>query len=125
MRTLTSVSLLAITLALASSQAAERVTLIGKVLDAAGAPVDNATVLVYKAGVKIGYSTYCPTCYVDCGKHVVTPRDGAFEIRGLSPGLLFTLLVLHDGDATAQVDRVNPEKGPIGSRRPEAANTGR
>lgn len=113
MRTLTSVSLLAITLALASSQAAERVVLIGKILDAAGAPVENATVLVYKAGVRIGYSTYCPTCYVDCGKHVVTAQDGAFEIRGLSPGLLFTLLVLHDGDAAAQVDRVDPEKGPL------------
>ncbi len=68
--------------------AAERTTISGKVLDAAGTPLKDATVLIYKAGVKTGYSTYCPTCYVDCGKHTVTGSDGGFKLDGLSPDLL-------------------------------------
>jgi len=93
--------------------AAERTTISGKVLDAAGTPLKDATVLIYKAGVKTGYSTYCPTCYVDCGKHTVTGSDGGFKLDGLSPDLLFTLLVLHDGETTATVDKVDPAKGPL------------
>ncbi len=93
--------------------AAERATLRGKVLDATGAPVENATVLIYKAGVKTGYSTYCPTCYVDCGKRVSSGVDGEFVLSGLSPDLLFTLLVLHDGNKTATVDKADPAKGAL------------
>jgi hypothetical protein len=90
---------------------AEHATLTGKVVDSTGAVLENATVLIYKAGVKTGYSTYCPTCYVDCGKHTTTTADGTFQLNGLSPDLLFTILVLHPGHATATVDAVNPEKG--------------
>ena len=90
---------------------ADHASISGKVVNAEGSPVDNATVLIYKAAVKTGYSTYCPTCYVDCGKHVLTSSDGTFEIGGLSQDLLFTLLVIHDGHATATVERVDPEKG--------------
>lgn len=104
--------------------AAERTTISGKILDAAGAPLKDATVLIYKAGVKTGYSTYCPTCYVDCGKHTVTGSDGGFKLDGLSPDLLFTLLVLHDGETTATVDKVDPAKGPLApvSLKPRATN---
>jgi protocatechuate 3,4-dioxygenase beta subunit len=49
--------------------AAERLTINGRVTDASGKPLDHATVMVYEAGVRTGYSLYCPTCYVDCGKH--------------------------------------------------------
>jgi hypothetical protein len=87
------------------SLAAERATIDGKVTDASGQPVAQATVLVYKAGVKKGYSTYCPTCYVDCGKRAVTGADGTFTLNSLSPDLLFTLLVVHDGHSTATVSK--------------------
>ena len=46
----------------------ERGTLAGKIVDSGGQPIDHATVLVYHAGVKHGYSTFCPSCYADCGK---------------------------------------------------------
>ena len=38
--------------------------LTGKIIDRAGQPVDKATVLIYHAGVKKGYSTFCPSCYL-------------------------------------------------------------
>ena len=41
----------------AYSLATDRLTLTGKVTDAAGKPLDHATVIVYEAGVKQGYST--------------------------------------------------------------------
>ena len=54
-------------LAAALSSAADRVILTGAVTDNSGKPLENATVLVYHAGVKHGYSTFCPSCYADCG----------------------------------------------------------
>jgi hypothetical protein len=74
-----------------------RSALIGRIVDSNGRPVAHATVLVYYAGVKVGYSTYCPSCYRDCGKRVTTDKNGAFSIQGLDPDLWFTLLAVHDG----------------------------
>ncbi|SPE36509.1 exported hypothetical protein [Candidatus Sulfopaludibacter sp. SbA3] len=92
--------------------AQERATLIGKVTDAAGKAVEHATVMVYEAGVRKGYSIYCPTCYPDCGKHAVTDPEGNFTISGLNPDLVFTLLALHDGFSVTFVTKVDPAKGP-------------
>jgi protocatechuate 3,4-dioxygenase beta subunit len=92
--------------------AAERPDLKGKVTDTSGVPVAHATVMVYSAGVRTGYSTFCPTCYVDCGKHAFTDSDGTFTIRGLSPELVFDLLVVKDGFAATWVKKVDPAKGP-------------
>jgi uncharacterized GH25 family protein len=93
------------------SPAADRATLTGKVADAAGKPVEHATVMVYEAGAKIGYSIFCPTCYTDCGKHTLTDADGNFAIGGLSPDLVFTLIVIREGYAAAYIKKVNPDKG--------------
>ena len=71
----------------------DRLTLTGRVSDSAGKPVEHATVMVYHAGVKKGYSTYCPSCYVDCGKRTLTDTRGMFTFKGLSPDLWFQLLV--------------------------------
>jgi hypothetical protein len=90
----------------------ERATVTGSVADEAGKPVEHARVMVYKAGVKKGYSIYCPTCYADCGKHTVTDAEGRFTIGGLSPDLLLTLLVVREGYAAAYVEKVDPAKGP-------------
>lgn len=59
---------------------AERARINGKVLGADGKPVEHATVLVYEARVRNGYSAYCPTCWVDCGKRTVTNAEGEYSI---------------------------------------------
>ncbi len=87
-------------------------TITGKVTDSAGNPLDHATVLVYYAGVKNGYSTYCPGCYADCGKRTLTNEAGVFTIENLSPDLWFTLLVVRDGYFSELVKQVDPLEGP-------------
>ena len=81
-------------LAVPNSIFGERPTLHGMVLDEAGKPVDHATVLVFRAGPKHGYSLYCPSCYSDCGKRSITAADGSFSIRNLDPSLHFEILAL-------------------------------
>jgi len=93
-----------------AATAADRLTLTGKVTDAAGKPLAGATVMVYHAGVKQGYSTYCPSCYADCGKRTLTDAAGAFTIPSLSPDLYFELLVVRDGYLPAFVSKVDPTK---------------
>src|SRR5262245_42521806 len=83
--------------ALAPASAADRLTLTGKVTDISGKALDRATVMVYQAGVKQGYSTFCPSCYSDCGKRALTGPDGGYTIANLSPDLYFELLIVHDG----------------------------
>jgi hypothetical protein len=92
------------------SGAAPRPSLAGTVLDSNGNPLADVTVMVYHAGVKVGYSTFCPSCYVDCGKRTKTDAKGAFEIRDLSPDLWFTLLAARDGyvpEITKSIDPVS------------------
>ncbi len=60
--------------------AADRASLSGRVLDRSAHPVENATVFVYHAGVKTGYSILCPSCYPDCGKKAVTSQTGSFVL---------------------------------------------
>ncbi len=90
------------------SSAADRLNLIGKVSDTNGRPIEHATVLVYSAGVKTGYSLYCPTCYVDCGKHAITDDKGMFALQGLNPDLWLRLLVALQGYEPMFVDKVDP-----------------
>jgi hypothetical protein len=89
----------------------EPVTATGRVVDGDGKPVEHATVLVYEAGVKKGYSVFCPTCYTDCGKRSSTDTDGNFAIGGLNGDLLFTFLVVRDGYSAAYLRKVDPAKG--------------
>ena len=91
------VPLAALAIASAVAPAAERPSISGKITDAAGKPVEHATVMVYYAGVKHGYSAYCPSCYADCGKRTLTDASGAFTIASLDPNLWFTLLGAGDG----------------------------
>jgi protocatechuate 3,4-dioxygenase beta subunit len=92
--------------------AADRVTLTGRVTDSLGKPLEDATVMVYHAGVKKGYSTFCPSCYVDCGKRTITDGTGAFTIKSLDPDLWFELLVIRDGYTATFVKKVDPSGGP-------------
>jgi uncharacterized GH25 family protein len=95
----------------ALSFAVDHATLTGKVTDAAGKPLEHATVIVYHAGVKKGYSTFCPSCYTDCGKRAITDKSGAFTITGLSPDLWFELLVARGGYTPTFVKKVDPLEG--------------
>jgi hypothetical protein len=102
--------------------ATERATANGKVVAAAGTPVEHATVLVYEARTRNGYSVYCPTCWVDCGKRTITNAEGKYSISGLNPDLVFKLLVVRNGYRTVFVDKVDPSKGPAADAvvKPEA-----
>jgi hypothetical protein len=105
------------------SFADERATATGKVVDAAGKPVENATVIVHSAGLKKGYSIFCPTCYTDCGKRAVTDPQGNFAISGLNPDLTFTLLAVKEGYSSEYTDNIDPAAGPavIGRLKPRPA----
>ena len=92
--------------------AAARPSVTGRVTDSLGNPVAGATVILYQAGVKKGYSTYCPSCYVDCGKRATTDRGGSFKIENVDPDLWFDLLVVRDGYTAAVVKNVDPSIGP-------------
>ena len=54
-------------------------------------------VSIYSAGVRVGTSPYCPTCYADCGKRVTSDNIGAFAIERLDPTLVFRVLVIAKG----------------------------
>jgi hypothetical protein len=94
-----------------AASAADRISLRGKVTDNHGNPLSDTTVMIYHAGVKVGYSTYCPSCYVDCGKRAVTDRAGAYTIAGLDPDLVFELAVIHDSHMATFVKKVDPSAG--------------
>ena len=102
------VMILASAFATSGLLAADRVTLAGKILDTAGQPIDHATVLVYHAGVKKGYSTFCPSCYADCGKRASTGLDGTFVIKSVDSDLLFELLAVRGGFQPAFIKAVDP-----------------
>jgi protocatechuate 3,4-dioxygenase beta subunit len=95
-----------------AAPAADCAMITGHVTGASGNPLEHATVLVYHAGVKVGYSTFCPSCYADCGKRAVTDSRGSFMIDDLSPDLTFELLVVRDGYVSAFVKAVDPAMGP-------------
>src|SRR2546430_3021631 len=92
--------------------AAERVAAVGKVVDSDGNAIEHVAVLVYSAGVRKGFNLFCPTCYVDCGKRRFTGVDGTYSIAGLSPDLVFNLLIVREGYSTTFLNSVDPEKGP-------------
>jgi hypothetical protein len=97
---------------LSISFAVDRATLTGKVTDSSGKPLEDATVMIYHAGVKEGYSTLCPSCYSDCGKRAATDASGSFTIPKLDPDLQFELLVVRDGYPPKFVGNVDPSLGP-------------
>ena len=104
----------ALTIAASGSLAGERLTLTGTVTDTLGKPLEDATVMIYHTGVRQGYSTYCPSCYADCGKRAITDRAGSFTmftIKSLDANLRFELLVVRDGYTAFFVERADPAQG--------------
>jgi hypothetical protein len=96
----------------AQSVALDRTVLTGKVTDDSGKPVKYATVLVYHAGVKTGYSAFCPSCYRDCGKRAITDADGTYRIADLSNDLWFELLAVGNHFTPTLLNKVDPMNGP-------------
>jgi hypothetical protein len=94
------------------SGATARPGLTGTVLDSSGSPLAGVTVMVYHAGVKVGYSTFCPSCYIDCGKRAITDAKGAFEFKDFAPDLWFTLLAARDGYIPEITKSIDPVKVP-------------
>jgi hypothetical protein len=90
------------------SFATDQAIIIGKVTDHLGKPLNDATVMVWQAGVKKGYSRYCPSCYRDCGKRTRTDGTGSFSLTNLDPELLFELLVARDGYSPKFIEKVDP-----------------
>lgn len=80
----------------------------GNVVSHDGQPISNATVYVYTATVKVGFSPFCPSCYPDCGRSCSTNDEGEFCFNRLDPTLLFDLLVVAENYEPAFVERVNP-----------------
>jgi hypothetical protein len=72
---------------------------MGSAVDSSGRPISDATVMVYHAGVLNGYSTFCPSCYRDCGKRAKTDASGSYIIANLASGLWFDLLFVRNGYA--------------------------
>lgn len=97
--------ILAVIFASGFAVAEERATAIGTVTDAAGKPLEHATVFIYEGHVKKGYGVYCPTCWADCGKHAATDGEGKFSIAGLNPELRFKLMVVKEGYSAAFIDQ--------------------
>ena len=81
-----------------------------------GRPLSGATVMIYTAAVKVGTSTFCPSCYADCGKRAVTDHAGQFTIASLDRELTFRVLVVADGYRPTFVQHVNPAAGPIAAK---------
>lgn len=79
----------------------------GRVLNEKDEPVPGATVYVHSAGVRVGTSPFCPTCYADCGKRATTDADGRFKINGLDGMLVFQFLATAEGHRPAFI-KVDP-----------------
>ena len=108
--------------------------LVGIVADSNGLPLPKATVYVYTAAPRVGTSPFCPSCYVDCGKHQVTDTKGRFLISSVSSSLIFRLLVVAEGYEPTFVRHVDPLQPPTkialkkptaGSRDPQRQASGR
>jgi hypothetical protein len=90
----------------------DRAIITGKITDNSGKPLKDATVIVWAAGVKNGYSTYCPGCYRDCGKRATTDTSGSFTIANLDSDLWFQLLVVREGYTPTFIKGSDPATGP-------------
>ena len=93
------------------SLGAARPDLGGRVSGADGQPIAGATAYVYTAGVKVGTSSFCPSCYADCGKTAVSDASGEFKILSLDPELRFRILLIAEGYKPAFAENIDPVAG--------------
>ncbi|HEY2837753.1 MAG TPA: M56 family metallopeptidase [Pirellulales bacterium] len=91
-----------------SAEASVKQQIAGVVQGEHGHPVAGATVQIYSAGVRVGTSPFCPTCYPDCGKRAMTDKSGRFAIGSLDSTLVFRLLVIAEGYRPQFITKVDP-----------------
>jgi len=104
---------IALSFLLTLTAAAASNDLTGVVVDAGTRALPGATVYVYTAFPKVGVSSFCPSCYRDCGKHVSANRAGRFRLKALDPTLRFDLLAVADGYEPSFVRQIDPMGGPV------------
>ncbi len=126
MHTKTVSAVILLLLVSAASVGTRGLTITGRVADSSGRSIPDATVMVYHAGVLNGYSTFCPSCYRDCGKRAKTDASGSYTIDKLDSGLWFDLLFVRDGYAPeiVRVKEVSAGTAPLATlkARPSAAD---
>lgn len=95
------------------SEAAPGPDLTGMVKAKNGQPVAGAGVFIHTAGPRVGISSFCPSCYLDCRKSDRSDAQGRFAIPLLDDALLFRVLVVAKGFQPTFVSKVDPAMGPI------------
>ncbi len=100
----------------AADTAGVPLNLVGAVSSSSGAAIANASVFIYTAGPRQGAGIVCPSCYADCHKSTNSDASGKFEIKSLSPTLLFQVLVVAPGYVPTFFDKVDPLKGLFETR---------
>jgi hypothetical protein len=90
-----------------------RPAIVGKISERDGKPISGANVMIWTAGPRKGYSTYCPGCYADCGKRATTDAKGEFSFDRVDTTLRFNLLVVREGFAPLNVQKVEPFGNPV------------
>jgi uncharacterized GH25 family protein len=107
-RLVVSVLLVVLTANFAQSADGGGPALSGRVVDANGIPLEGARIDVSTAAPRVGRGLFCPSCYLDCRKSVVSDTQGRFEISQLDPTLKFRLLVTMPGKRALQTDLLDP-----------------
>lgn len=87
--------------------------LTGTIVDSNDKPIEDATILIYTAGVKVGTSPFCPSCYADCGRKTNTDKKGKFLLPSLDSTLLFKVLVVAEGYLPDFLIKTDPSAGPV------------
>jgi hypothetical protein len=97
--------------------------LAGTVVDEAGKPVADATVIVLSAAARTGRPTKCPGCYEDCGRTTTSGPDGQYVMLELDATLAFRVAAVADGRRANIIDNVIPQDGPTNFILPATAAT--
>lgn len=100
---------------LTDAQTKHGLDLAGVVHATDGTPL-QATVFIYTAAPKVGTSTFCPSCYLDCRKNAKADAQGHFKIESLDPQLIFRVLVVCNGYRPQFVQNFDPAAGPMNAR---------
>jgi hypothetical protein len=72
---------------------------------------NNAHIYIYEAFPRTGFSSFCPSCYRDCGKHVDVNDKGEFVVKNLDDSLVFNVLAVAKGYEPTLTQHVDPRKG--------------
>lgn len=78
----------------------------GTLTDETANPLANATVYIYWLAPQQG-PLNLPPVYADWGKKALTDASGKFVIENVEPGMAYSLVVVADGYAPSQIERLD------------------